>query len=51
MSKKKFIVRTSTSYDIELEADSEADAVEQSMHIPFDNWGQTQEAFEAEEVD
>lgn len=48
---KKFIVRTSTSYDLEIEAESEADAVEKASHISFEDWGSTQEAFEAEEVE
>lgn len=46
---KKYIVRTSTDYDLEIEAESEEDAKEKASHIEFSEWGQCQSPYEVEE--
>lgn len=48
---KKFIVRTSTNYDLEIEADSKEDAIEKASHVPSNLWGETLDPLEAEEVE
>ena len=50
VQKKTFIVRTNCEYAIEIEAETEEDAMKEAEKIPVNEWGQAWAPYEAEEA-